>query len=324
MYSLQALHLPLLNSNNFLSINQSLLSDMLHIQRVPLNENATKQRRSRKTAYDQPHRLQTIRIRLNELRPLRQILRHDLDDLHQARCILRILIGLTLQERISEKVDLHLILENDSPDCNSDGLPECAEEGEECHSMCHVFVCARGLDAELHGGEEDTGSEAGHEVEEYPGWDGRVGVQQDHETAAERRDHPPGPYGPAVPTRSGNDDTGDYGRGSDSETLWEGGDACDDRGVALDRFVVQRDIIDDRPQHHPVDNGVQVSNPRSPVAEDTNRHQGFHRHKVLIKPKSHYPCEPENQRNEGMPAAPGKHHTAPRDGNNSRRRRRQE
>jgi len=217
-----------------------------------------------------------------------------------------------------------LVLEDDAPDGDTDGLSERAEEGEERDGESDVVVCAGGLQTELHGGEEDAGAEAGDEVEEDPGGDGGVDVEEHHEAAAERGDCPPGPDGPAVASCFRDDDPGDHGRGRDGETFREGGHAGDDGGVALDGLVVERDVIDDGPEHHAVHDGVEVRDPCRPVRKDGKRHQGLLGYKALVQAKSDYTRQPEDQWDECLPAAPGEHDAAPGDGDNSRGGGRQE
>lgn len=320
----QTLLPPLLPTPNFLSLIQSLLSHMLHIQRVPLHERTTHQRRRRQTTHDQPHHLQAIRICLHQLRLLRQLIPHRLDNLHQTRCIPRILVRSSRQQRIFQKLNLHLILEDDAADGDSNRLSERAEEGEESDGEGDILVRAGGLQAELHGGEEDARPEAGDEVQEDPGGDGGVHVEEHHQPAAERGDGPPGPHHPAVPSRLRDGDPRDHGRRRDGEAFREGGHAGNDGGVSLDGLVVQRDIVDDRPEHHAMDDRVEIRDARRPVREDGNRHQGLRGHEALVQAKSHDTRQPEDQGDQRVPAAPGEHDAAPGDGDDRRGGGRQE
>ena len=293
---------------------KALLRLVRHVQRVALDEHAAQQRHRRQRTHHHPDRLQAVRVRLHQLRFLRQVVRHGADDLHQARRFLRVLLRVRRQQRVREQLGVDLVLKDDAADGDAERLAEGAEEGEESDGEGDVLVADGGLQTEVHGGEEDAGAEAGDDVEEDPARDGGVDVEEDEQPAAEGGEGPAGPDTPPVPARDGDGDAGGDGGGRDGKGLGEGADAGDDGRVAFDGFVVERQEVDDRPEDHAMDDCLQVCDSGRPVAEDTQSEERLYSNVVFVEHESYQSYTAEDQGEKCLPATPRIHDAAPSEG----------
>lgn len=224
-----------------------------------------------------------------------------LDDLHQARCVPRVLLCFRRQGRVREEFLLHGVLEDGPADCDADGLPEGAEEGEHSDGEGEVAVRGGGLDRKRHAGEEHAGAEARDKVQENPAYGGGVHVEEVEQTCACEGEHPAGPDRPAVAAGEGDEDADDDGGGGDGESLREEGEAGVYGGEGFDGFVIEGEVEEEGPEDHAMDDGAEVVDYCGAILEDCKWNEGFDRDMGFIEDEAGEAEDAEEKGYESVP-----------------------
>ena len=164
------------------------------------------------------------------------------------------------------------------------------------------------MDRERHAGEQQPQSEPADEVDEDPLHDGRVDVEHVEDPCAQRRQHPPRPHGPAIPSGLGYDDPRNDSRRRHGESFREEGDARDYGRVTLYGFVVEREVVEVAPQDHAVEGGHEVGGGRGAVFEDDGADEGLEGAVFFPENEGDHAEGADDEGDEGSPGRPGVHY----------------
>ena len=100
-------------------------------------------------------------------------------------------------------------------------------------------------------------------------------VKQVEQANTKRGNDPPRPDSPSVISELSDGNASRYSHWCDCEGLWKETHARENRSLALDSFVVQRQVIQYRPKDQAVDRSFEIACGCSPVFEDVKSDQRF-------------------------------------------------
>lgn len=102
-------------------------------------------------------------------------------------------------------------------------------------------------------------------------------VKEVEQANTKRGDDPPSPNSPPVISELGDGNASHYSDWRDCEGLRKETHAREDRSLALDSLVVQRQVVQYRPKDQAVDRSFEIACGCSPIFEDVKSDQRFFR-----------------------------------------------